>query len=110
MPKHIRRMLQCRRSTWLTGTAAWNYVAISQWIMGIRPHYDGLQVAPVIPTTWKGFSATRTFRDIVYQIQVERTGQGNDISLTVEGEQISGSIIPIPPAEQKEVHVLVKVS
>src|SRR5690606_40243773 len=50
------------KNSWLTGTAAWNYVAITQWILGIRPDYDGLIVAPVIPDGWQGFSATRQFR------------------------------------------------
>ena len=42
------------KNSWLTGTAAWNYVAITQYILGIRPTYDGLMVAPVIPAAWKG--------------------------------------------------------
>ncbi len=50
------------KNSWLTGTAAWNYVAITQWILGIRPTYDGLMVAPVIPADWPGFSAVRLFR------------------------------------------------
>ena len=41
------------KNSWLTGTAAWNYVAITQWILGIRPTFEGLQVAPIIPSTWK---------------------------------------------------------
>ena len=40
------------KNSWLTGTAAWNYIAIAQWILGIRPAWDGLQVAPVIPAAW----------------------------------------------------------
>ena len=47
------------KNSWLTGTAAWNYVAITQWILGIRPTYDGLRVAPVVPSAWKNFEAAR---------------------------------------------------
>ncbi len=47
------------KNSWLTGAAAWNYVAITQWILGIRPTYDGLRVAPVIPSTWAGFEMVR---------------------------------------------------
>ena len=43
------------KNSWLTGTAAWNYVAITQWILGIRPAHNGLEVAPVIPAAWQGF-------------------------------------------------------
>ena len=47
------------KNSWLSGTAAWNYVAITQWILGIRPDYDGLRIAPVVPESWPGFKATR---------------------------------------------------
>ena len=43
------------KNSWLTGTAAWNYYAITQWILGIRPDYDGLRIAPVVPERWPGF-------------------------------------------------------
>ena len=45
------------KNSWLSGTAAWNYVAISQWILGIRPDYDGLRIAPAVPESWPGFTA-----------------------------------------------------
>lgn len=54
------------KNSWLTGTAAWNFVAITQWILGIRATHDGLRVAPVIPEAWPGFSATRLFRGTPY--------------------------------------------
>jgi cellobiose phosphorylase len=93
------------KNSWLTGTAAWNYVAITQWILGIRPTYHGLQVAPVIPGDWPGFEVVRRFRDVTYRIQVQRNGPGNSISLTVNGQPISGDIIPLPPPGQMEVLV-----
>ena len=65
------------KNSWLTGTAAWNYYAIAQWILGIRPTYDGLEIAPVIPTDWPGFTATRIFRGVTYKIAIERKGDGN---------------------------------
>jgi cellobiose phosphorylase len=86
------------KNSWLTGTAAWNYVAITQWILGIRPTYDGLKVAPVIPGDWTGFKATRIFRGVTYHITVERVGKGNAVSSTVDGQRIDGSLIP-PPRE-----------
>jgi cellobiose phosphorylase len=97
------------KNSWLTGTAAWNYVAITQWILGIRPTYEGLQVAPVIPTSWKGFQASRLFRGVKYNIQVERKGPGNQVALEVDGKPISGDVIPIAPVASKQVQVVVTV-
>ena len=93
------------KNSWLTGTAAWNYVAITQWILGIRPTLAGLQVAPVIPEKWPGFEATRVFRGVTYQISVQRVGPGNQVALTVDGRPIQGNIIPLPPTGQVEVTV-----
>jgi cellobiose phosphorylase len=96
------------KNSWLTGTAAWNYVAISQWILGIRPTYDGLQVAPVIPGDWRGFEARRIFRGVMYRIIVRREGPGNHANLTAAGLPIEGNVIPLPVG-QDEVEVLVTI-
>jgi cellobiose phosphorylase len=93
------------KNSWLTGTAAWNYVAISQWILGIRPTYTGLQIAPVIPSSWVGFEATRIFRGVNYHITVERAGEGNTVSLTVDGQPVDGDIVPLPLPGTDEVVV-----
>jgi cellobiose phosphorylase len=84
------------KNSWLTGTAAWNYVAITQWILGIRPTYDGLEIAPVIPTGWGSFSATRLYRGVRHQITVRRAGPGNAVSLAVDGEPVEGQVVPLP--------------
>ena len=97
------------KNSWLTGTAAWNYVAITQHILGIRPMLHGLQISPVFPTTWKGYSAVRHFRGVRYEIEVERHGSGNTVEITVDGQQLEGTIIPLPPHGTKEVNVLVRV-
>jgi cellobiose phosphorylase len=93
------------KNSWLTGTAAWNYVAVTQWILGIRPTYAGLQIAPVIPTSWSGFEARRVFRGVTYNISVERAGKGNVISLTVDGKPVDGDVVPTPAGGQREVAV-----
>ncbi|HET7087533.1 MAG TPA: glycosyl transferase [Anaerolineae bacterium] len=95
------------KNSWLTGTAAWNYVAITQWILGIRPTLDGLQIAPVIPAAWPGFTAMRVFRGVTYRIEVERVGPGNAVSLTVDGRPIEGNVVPLPSNSEKEVTVKV---
>jgi cellobiose phosphorylase len=93
------------RNSWLSGTASWSYVAGTQWILGIRPTFKGLQVAPVIPEDWTGFKARRIFRGVTYQIKVERAGSGNSNSLMVDGIPIEGDVVPFPPEGTKEVQV-----
>jgi len=93
------------KNSWLTGTAAWNYYAISQWILGIRTSLDGLEIAPVIPQKWPGFTAKRRFRGVAYSITIQRKGPGNSISLTVDGEPVTGSVVPIPTDGRKDVKV-----
>ena len=80
-------------------------MAITQWILGIRAEYTGLRIAPVIPASWPGFTATRVFRGATYRIAVERRGPGNAVSLTVDGRPITGDVVPLPLAGQKEVEV-----
>lgn len=93
------------RNSWLSGTAAWTYVAATQWILGIRPTFRGLQVSPVVPEEWPGFSVRRTFREVTYYITVERRGSGNSISLMVDGKPIEGDVVPFPPDGTKAVRV-----
>jgi cellobiose phosphorylase len=93
------------KNSWLTGTAAWNYVAITQSILGIQPTLDGLQVKPVIPSAWSGFEARRSYRGIQYEISVQREGSGNEVTLEVDGKSIHGTIIPLPEKDAKFVKV-----
>jgi len=93
------------KNSWLTGTAAWNYYAIVQWILGLRTTLDGLEISPVIPASWPGFTATRTFRGVVYKIDIVRKGAGNRIALTVDGVQISGNVVPPPQDGRTQVSI-----
>lgn len=95
------------KNSWLTGAAAWNLVAITQWILGIRPTFEGLQIAPVIPANWSGFTVTRIFRGVTYQIVVRRVGPGNGVSLMVDGQPIEGNVVPLPPTGRTVVSVQV---
>ena len=97
------------KNSWLTGTAAWNFYAITQWILGIRPEFDGLHIVPVLPERWPGFEAVRRFRGVVYRITVRRQGPGNDVSLLVDGLPVPGCVVPLPPAGRAEVAVEVKL-
>ncbi len=93
------------KNSWLTGTAAWNYVAITQSILGIQPTLDGLQVKPVIPSDWNGFEAVRNFRGVRYEISVKREGKGNQVTLEVDGQPMGGTVIPLPNESVKTVKV-----
>jgi len=85
------------KNSWLTGTAAWNFAAITQYILGVKPDYDGLSVDPCIPPEWKGFSVTRRFRDADYHIEVKNPNNVSKgiKSLVVNGEEVQGNIIPL---------------
>lgn len=95
------------KNSWLTGTAAYTYVAITQWILGIRPDYDGLIIQPVIPTSWTGFKAERLFRGVRYIISVERKGAGSQAQLEVDGSPIQGNLVAPPPDGTETVLVRV---
>ena len=97
------------KNSWLTGTAAWCYVAITQWILGLRPTFDGLRVEPVLPSTWSGFDAFRVYRGVQYDIHVERRGAGNAVALEVDGKQVGGTIVPLPAAGARQVRVVARL-
>ena len=84
------------KNSWLTGTVAWSFVTLSQYILGIRPDYDGLIVDPCVPKAWKTFTVTRKFRDSVYEITVNNPkGVSKGIKfMKVDGTQVGGNKIP----------------
>jgi len=59
------------KNSWLTGTAAWNYITITQAILGVKPYYDGLLIDPAIPSDWKKYKVKRKFRGVNYNITIE---------------------------------------
>ncbi len=100
------------KNSWLTGTAAWNFVAITQWILGIRPELDGLRVDPVIPSAWPGFTATRRFRGATYEITVRRVGTldsgiAEGAGILLNGHQVASTLLPLAsPGETVSVEVV----
>jgi cellobiose phosphorylase len=95
------------KNSWLTGTAAWNFVAISQWILGIRPEHGGLRIDPCVPADWGSFSVTRRFRGATYRIAVQKTpGVSGRVSrLQVDGRPIDGNLVPLPAVPGAEIEV-----
>lgn len=92
-------------NSWLTGTASWMHVAVSQYIFGIRPGLDGLIVDPSMPREWDEFSVTRVFRDCRYNIHIRR---GTEASVRVNGApHLFGQPIPAEQGSVLEVEVLI---
>lgn len=95
------------RHPWLTGTAGWAYIAVTNWILGIRLSFDGLVIDPTIPADWPEFEVTRRWRGAVFEIKVknpDRIQKGIEV-ITLNGREIEG---PIPPqAEGTEHQVMV---
>lgn len=84
------------KNSWLTGTAAWNYYTITQFILGIKPAYKGLEINPCIPADWKGFTVNRKFRGAEYTITVKNeSGAMKGVKqIVLDGKAIEGNIIP----------------
>jgi len=84
------------KNSWLTGTAAWTFVSVAEGILGIKADYKGLSVNPCIPKAWKGFTATRKFRGVEYQIEVKNPNKicKGVKSVTVDGKKVAGNVIP----------------
>jgi cellobiose phosphorylase len=85
------------KNSWLTGTASWNFYAITQYILGIRPDYDGLVIDPCIPDHWKGFKVSRKFRGATYNIEVANPHSKSKgvKEITVDGKHISTNVVPL---------------
>jgi cellobiose phosphorylase len=100
------------KNSWLSGTAAWNFVAISQWILGIRAEYDGLRIDPSLPADWGDFSVTRRFRGARYNITVHKAKGvvGRVTKLTMDGDPVAGNLIPLPtrPGQSFDVEAFVQ--
>lgn len=93
------------RNSWLTGTAAWTFVNISQYILGVKPTLEGLLLDPCLPADLREYRVDRRYRGAVYHIHVLQTGE---YSLTVNGKRIAGKVIPAD-CSKNEYHVEVTV-
>ena len=94
--KDARRFGEAKNS-WLTGTASWNFVAISQFILGIQPDFDGLKIDPAIPHDWDGYKVTREFRGDIFEVEVKNPNHVSKgvKSLVVDGKEVEGNVIPM---------------
>jgi cellobiose phosphorylase len=96
------------KNSWLTGTAAWNFIAISQWILGIRADWDGLRIEPCLPPHLAEVEITRAFRGSTYHISVKNVGAKGAKRISVNGQPQSSTLVP-PGAPGSVIAVSVKM-
>lgn len=88
------------KNSWLTGTSSWSFVAVSQYILGVQPDFNGLRLEPSIPTSWTNVTIKRTFRDVEYQIKMIRAENKKGVYLN--SKKIRGQIVPYDPSIEKQ--------
>jgi N,N'-diacetylchitobiose phosphorylase len=95
------------RHPWLTGSGGWMYHAVTHWILGIRPGFDGLVIDPCIPSSWSAFTVHRKWRGATYHIQVSnpRGAQHGVKSQKLNGIAVIGPIPPQPAGSANTVEV-----
>ena len=83
--------------SWLTGSGVWMLRGGLDYILGVRPTYNGLLVDPSIPSEWNGYSIERRFRGAMYQIEISNPNhvQHGIASIEVDGTEINGNILPL---------------
>ena len=98
------------KNSWLTGTAAWTFLSVSQAILGVKPTLDGLRIDPCVPASLKRFTVTRRYRGAVYEIAVENpVGVQHGVAeIGVDGEPVRGGVLPVQAAGRR-VRVLVRM-
>ena len=85
------------KNSWLTGTASWNFYTITQYILGVKPTYNGLEIDPCIPGDWKGFKINRQFRGATYKIEIDNSaGVSKGVKEIIINNEIQESnVIPV---------------
>ena len=85
------------KNSWLTGTASWNFYVISNYILGIKPDWDGLKIDPCVPHTWDGYKVSRKFRGAVYDVDIKNPSHvcRGVKKVTVDSIEIEGNVLPV---------------
>jgi cellobiose phosphorylase len=93
----------------LSGAAAWAYYSLTQYILGIRPEYDGLRIDPCLPAAWKGFKAERRFRGKQVKIEVKNPSgvQKGVREMTLNGQLLSDNLLPADRLRETNLVVVV---
>lgn len=87
------------KNSWLTGTAAWNFYAISQHILGIKPQYDGMLIEPCIPASVGDFSIQRKFRGKLLKMDFRNNYNKGEVSITLNGMKLKTAYVPLDQLE-----------
>ncbi len=95
------------KNSWLTGTAAWTFVNVSQYLLGIIPTHEGLRVAPCLPAQFATITVRRRYRGVWYTITIENKNPGGAPRLTVDGANISGDVLPLSGQSECAVQVVI---
>ena len=83
------------KNSWLTGTAAWMWYTVSEFILGIKPDYDGIRIDPCLPETATDYTVTRKFREAEYTITIHPNGAQKGVkAITLDGSKVDGTVIP----------------
>ncbi len=96
------------KNSWLTGTASWNFVAVSQAILGIKPHYDGLMIDPCIPKNIKNLEIKRVFKNTTFNITIENpdSAEKGVKEIFCDGNKIYSNILTIADGGEHTVKVI----
>ena len=96
--------------TWYTGSASWLYRVATQWVLGVRPEWDGLRVDPCLPPEWDSVRMTRPWRGSTYRFEITRTNPGSarPAEITLDGRALPGNLIP-PPGDRATHEVKVRI-
>lgn len=96
------------KNSWLTGTASWNFYAITQYILGIQPDYDGLRIDPCIPADWKTYAVSRQFRGAIYNITIQNPDgvQKGVKSISIDGKELTSNVIPLQEKGEYNITVV----
>ena len=88
------------KNSWLTGTAAWMWYTVSEFILGIKPDYDGIRIDPCLPETATDYTVNRKFREADYEITIHPNGQQKGVkSIVLDGKPVDGTVIPYAPGK-----------
>ncbi len=86
------------KNSWLTGTAAWMWLTVSEYILGIKPDYDGLLIDPCLPDTANDYTVTRHYREVDYVINVHPNGSQKGVKkVTLDGQPLDSNLVPYSP-------------
>ncbi len=91
--------------TWYTGSAQWLHRVVTQWVLGVRPEWDGLRIDPCLPPGWPGAHVTRPYRGSTYRVQITRASglPAGTVELMLDGQRLATPLIP-PPTERGTTH------